>query len=345
MGKETIDHLRSSIDTDIYTIYKYPFLNDAREYIRDSGISFNDLLEGSISTIVDCGRKRVEDALNGKIHEYDNPYLEILSYPVTNIILSCINDIGLIKRYAYFESKRVYEELKKEEDNFIIKIAAQFGLRLKKDGEKYETYFTDYLNNSRRINDQKWKLVNRKISNGWIPLEKEDFVRLIAEKYREIIEDTLPLRIDKEDCSKIINRVGDIIKCLKEKDNREKISKIDSDCFPPCIKGIISKTEKGINLSHHERFSLTTFLHKIGVKKDEIIQLFRNMPDFDFEMTRYQVDNIIGEGSGITYRCPSCSTMKTYGICTTERNKDCNNVSNPIKGYKINLDRKYKGIV
>lgn len=335
-------------DIDLYKIYKYPFLDEAREYIRDSGISFNDLLEDPISTIIEYGRRRVLDALNGKIHKYDNPSLEIISYPVTNIILSCIGDAGLIKRYAVFESKRVYEELKKEDDSYILKIAAHFNLTSKKDGKKYMIHFTDYLSNSTRINDPKWKLVNRKLSNGWIFLEKEDFARLVTEKYRCEIEDTLPLdSIDKEDCKKIISSVRDIISELDDKrikDNRAGIDKIDTDCFPSCIRDIIVKTENGINLSHHERFTLTTFLHEIGVKKDDIIQLFRNMPDFDLKMTEYQVDNILGEGSGTSYRCPSCSTMRTYGICTKsvkEIHRDCGNVFNPVKRYKTQINKKY----
>lgn len=339
-------------DTDLYKICKYPFLNESKEYIKDSGISFNDLLEDSISTIIDLGKRRVKDALNGKIHRYDSdsPYLEIMSYPVTNIILSCINDTGLIKRYAVFESKRVYEELKKEDDSYIMKIAAHFSLIPKKDEKKYGIHFTDYLSSSTKINDPKWMLVNRKLSGGWIFLEKDDFVRLLIERYREDIENTLPLKIDKEDCKKIISRVGDIITELKDKKieyNRQNIGKVKPDCFPPCVKEIIRKTEEGLNLSHHERFTLTTFLHKIGVEKDEIIQLFKNMPDFDFKLTKYQVDNITGEDSGTVYRCPSCSTMKTYGICTKsvkERYKDCNNVFNPIKKYKLELDKKYNKI-
>lgn len=335
-------------NTDLYTVYKYPFLDRTREYIRDSGISFNDLLDESISTIVDCGRRRVLDALDGKIHQYDKPYFEVLSYPVTNIILSCIGDIGLIKRYALFESKRVYEELKKEDDSFIIKVAAYFNLKPKKDGKRYIIHFTDYLSISTRINDPKWRLVNKKLLNGWVFLEKDDFIRLITEKYREYIENMLPLEnIDKEDCKKILRRVDDIIARLANKkdiNGKKSISKVDKECFPPCIKEIILKTDKGINLSHHERFALTTFLNEIGEDKDNIIKLFKNMPDFDLKMTEYQVNNIIGEGSGTSYRCPSCSTMRIYGICTKSIKrtyKDCGNVFNPVKKYKLQLGKKY----
>ena len=51
------------------------------------------------------------------------------------------------------------------------------------------------------------------------------------------------------------------------------------------------------------------------MKAEEIVRIYETSPDFDYELTRYQVDHIKG-ASGKDYVPPGCSTMETYGNCT-----------------------------
>ncbi len=93
------------------------------------------------------------------------------------------------------------------------------------------------------------------------------------------------------------------------------MGEVETELFPPCIKKLLAGQKEGENLSHEGRFSLTAFLKKVGLSEDEIIDIFREAPDFDVEMASYQIQHIIGEISGTEYTPPGCDTMKTNGIC------------------------------
>jgi len=65
---------------------------------------------------------------------------------------------------------------------------------------------------------------------------------------------------------------------------------------------------------------------------DQVVQMFNVSPDFNEEMTHYQVDHIAGS-TGTSYKPPSCTTMITYGNCY---NKDeiCRDVGHPLSYYR-----------
>ncbi|MCK4928368.1 MAG: DNA primase regulatory subunit PriL, partial [Methanosarcinales archaeon] len=93
-----------------------------------------------------------------------------------------------------------------------------------------------------------------------------------------------------------------------------------------------ASAQGGVNLAHSARFALTSFLLNIELSADQIIQLFGVSPDFNEEMTRYQVEHIAG-GTGTSYKPPSCSTMITYGNCM---GKDvlCREIGHPLNYYR-----------
>ena len=66
--------------------------------------------------------------------------------------------------------------------------------------------------------------------------------------------------------------------------------------------------------------------------------MFRNMPDFNEKITRYQVEHLAGlRGSGKRYRTYSCEKMKSLGLCKA----DCGTRS-PIQAYYRILSRMVK---
>jgi DNA primase large subunit len=91
------------------------------------------------------------------------------------------------------------------------------------------------------------------------------------------------------------------------------------------MKLLLDDLYQNKNLSHHARWSLAIYLHKIGKSKEEILNIFSNSPDFNLNITEYQVEYIISKD----YSMPSCTTLKTYGLCITE----CG-CFNPIKYIK-----------
>lgn len=48
-----------------------------------------------------------------------------------------------------------------------------------------------------------------------------------------------------------------------------------------------------------------------GVGTEDIIKLFKNAPDYNFETTKYQVEHVKSK----SYKMPSCATMDSWGIC------------------------------
>jgi len=97
--------------------------------------------------------------------------------------------------------------------------------------------------------------------------------------------------------------------------------------LPPCIEKLIEDLQRGENLSHFARFALAAFLVNAGWDVGQIVDLFRNAPDFDEKVTRYQVEHIAGKrGGGRRYTPPSCERMRQEGLCVA----NCG-ISNPIE--------------
>ena len=110
------------------------------------------------------------------------------------------------------------------------------------------------------------------------------------------------------------------------------------------MQALIAALTSGTNLSHAGRFSLTTFLHTIGMNVSGIAELYARSPDFDPEKTMYQVEHITGRGgSGTEYNAPACAAMRTTGLCV-HRDPLCERVAHPLSYYTVRKkDQKVKG--
>jgi len=94
----------------------------------------------------------------------------------------------------------------------------------------------------------------------------------------------------------------------------------------PCMAALIERAKEGENLSHFSRFALVSYLLKAGWEEEQIIDIFRNQPDFKESKTRYQVEHI----SKHSYLPPSCSSLKERGLCVA----DCG-LKNPLAYLRI----------
>jgi DNA primase large subunit len=114
----------------------------------------------------------------------------------------------------------------------------------------------------------------------------------------------------------------------------QQFGAIDESAFPPCIQALVLALTAGTNLTHAGRFTLTTFIHSVGMNVTEIAQMYARSPDFDPEKTMYQVEHITGRGgSGTEYTAPACAAMKTTGLCVN-RDKICEYVNHPLNYYR-----------
>src|SRR5437870_13828969 len=96
---------------------KYPFLSEASEYVRELGFSIEELSAPEFSPVLDRAEGRLEEALSkGRVSgSIINENAEILSFPVSNVILSLVGEERARRRFALAESKTAYELLRQED--------------------------------------------------------------------------------------------------------------------------------------------------------------------------------------------------------------------------------------
>lgn len=331
---------------------KYPFTGKVHEFVRQSGKKMEDLLtDASFAREVrKRAGERVLQALEGEIKKPPlrdgdiHAEIELFSYPVARVIASILNDHYLIRRYALAEAKAAYADLKSEESSFLKELCEEFQIRVAIETDsRIRVHFTSYLQLASSIRESKWKLVNRRLREGWVTISKNELARLLQEAIRRKIQDSLPVQVP-EDISKVLSgEVNEVsARLLEQKSSFEfaQLEKVDIECFPPCMAFLFKSARSGRNLPHSARFALTAFLLNIGMGVEEVVEVFKVLPDFDEEKTRYQVEHISGK-SGTRYTSPGCSTMATYGNCL-ERDRACDFVTHPLGYYRKRLEFKLR---
>ncbi len=250
-----------------------------------------------------------------------------LAYLFSRIAASNLTEALRIK-FAVREARRYREMLENESIGFLRILILDFGLKAKVVEGYFKVDVVDYLRGAVRIKAEEWKLVNRRLEGGYVFLSKREFVRLLEEYLRERLSERLEVGIDLR--VKVDERVDEF---------ELRDLGIRAECYPPCMKKILSDLRRGINVPHSARFAIASFLLNIGMDVDDVVEIFRSAPDFDEDKTRYQVEHIAGQrGRGQEYICPSCDTMRSYGNCYAD--DSCSNVNHPIQYYVRCLKRK-----
>jgi DNA primase large subunit len=140
--------------------------------------------------------------------------------------------------------------------------------------------------------------------------------------------------VPKGICERLSPRVAQLKKAYQEQ-MLQQFGTIEESAFPPCMQALITALTSGTNLTHAGRFSITTFLHTIGMDVSGIAALYARSPDFDPEKTMYQVEHITGRGgSGTEYNAPACAAMRTTGLCV-HRDPLCEKIAHPLSYYKV----------
>ncbi|NPE31490.1 DNA primase regulatory subunit PriL [Methanococcoides sp. SA1] len=327
----------------------YPFVTEASEYVGSLGFSPDRLLSSrALESARIRGRERVIQALEGEIEkpspsssEEGKILTELLSYPFSRILVSCIDDPFLTRKYALAEAKAAYHLLKTQQPEFLQDLATDFKIsaEIYENTETHDVFFdlhfTDYIKLASPLKDLNWKLVNRKMKKGYVRISKEELARLLQEAIRMRIQNKLPVTVPKEICEACVPHTEIISEELEHKKTEfgvGEFQKVESDLFPPCITQAIANVRAGVNLAHSMRFAMTSFLVNIGMSVDEVVAMFNISPDFDEEKTRYQIEHIAGTSSGTTYKPPSCNTMRTYGNCSAP-DEICKGVKHPLGYY------------
>ncbi len=229
-------------------------------------------------------------------------------------------------------------------EELLDEVVEEFGDEEEPPEEEIELsiHFTDYLRNTAGIlggTGGEWKLINRTVDGGQVILTRRELVRVLQVVIGERIGKDLPAPTTKQMkkafrryLSDITNKVGD----LKAKTRSEATGEVRSSALPPCMKVLLRDLQEGVNIPHHGRFAITSFLNSLGIDEKGIIAIFSSAPDFDISKARYQIEHIMGTSGGTVYTPPKCDTMKTYGICVSP-DLLCQNIRHPMNYYWTRL--------
>ncbi len=321
---------------------KYPFAKEAAGYVKSLDLNVAELASPEYRRIVERAEQRVSDALQlgsiGTEDKLDNE-TEILSFPVAVLFVAAIGDTFLTRRYALSEAKKAYEILRAEDGAKLVDIAgASFGWRARAEGGRLFLSLIDYLRNASSFHEDEWKLVNKIVDRGEVWMKREEFARLMQEEVRKYVEKTIgnsPKAVLDATLASFVERISQIVVKRREEMQAEELPKdAVSAAYPPCVKKLYDSLLAGQHISHMGRFTLTSFLLRVGVKAEDLTKLYTSVSDFDEKLTRYQIEHIGGQqGSRTKYTPPSCSTLKTHGVCASP-DALCERIRHPLAYYE-----------
>jgi DNA primase large subunit len=331
---------------------RYPFLQSARAAVEEAGVDLAAVVADE-QQVVDRALARIDGALQaGSVGDpHRRPRVELLSYPVARVLVSLIDEHVLTRKYARAEAETAYERftaaigetaaLKSTQTESITldSLLREFDLdrAVVEADEGYLIRVGAYLEHAADQRGENWRLVNRDLADGEVPLSEDELYVLLRQAVTHRIEDGLPLAVPDAIADELETECEHIREQLAELDLTRDIDTVVPEMFPPCMKYLLDQVQKGEHLEHHSRFAIASFLTSIGMETDEIVDLFQVNPGFGEEATRYQVDHISGETSPTAYSPPSCATMQSYGDCV---NMDdlCETISHPMAYYEAKLD-------
>ncbi|MEX1053726.1 MAG: DNA primase [Nitrosopumilaceae archaeon] len=323
----------------IKDLAKYPFLAETGEYLRDKGFNLEQLGHPDWKPIVEKAYGRIVVATTGQIYGSDLEKLEnldseILSFVIAIILLKSAGIPTLIRRFSLAEARRaekyLEQDLRSKDErklDFPLKIIQDlFSVKVTIQSDDFVIKVADYLRRAVHFHEREWKLVNRKVENGLVFLTSHETVRLIRKELDAYINSKIQSTDTPSIPETFRERVTDLITLAKKFSDTFTVSTE----YPPCIKHAIEVLDRGENLPHSGRFMLATYLLTKGQTIDQIAPLFKNAPDYNERVTRYQIEHIAGtSGKRIKYSCPSCDKLKSENLCFEI--PECNGIINPVQ--------------
>lgn len=331
---------------ELQILAQYPFLEDAKVYIKQNGPTVSELLHDRLyERARTIGVERLENGFQKRdtgtrsvVGETDYT-MELLSYPIARMIAVCVNDTYFQKRYALGEAYHAYRNLLQEELPFLLNLTGELGLHVDADdsSNKILIFFKDYLRYA-PTRYKEWKMVNRTMDQGKVKLTQKELTRLILEVLRRRINDELLNHTCNKSISEVfstdIQRFRTMVLSYRKKLETAPVGKLSIDKLPPCLKSILSSIQAGENVPHMGRFALVAFLSSLKLSTNDILKLFSSAPDYEEDKTRYQVEHITGASSATAYKSPGCDKMRTYGLCPGRQFDDlCKKISHPLGFY------------
>ncbi len=316
---------------------RYPFLPGAQSALGGLSPTSIELAGGPVHEIARAlGRERVLWALRPSAAETPvqgigqaDDGARILSFQYAALLVSLLPGTAPARRWARVEASALEatltdpstspEEVAWLAEGLGEEVAPERGPRGE---EQWPMPLARYLTWAPPVKERAFRLVHQPLRHGSISLPRERFARLLGERLLETLEDRLPLALEPGLKETLLSLEAPFLReALARLPAREgpRSGPVDPGRFPPCMSALKEGLARGEHVGHLGRFALASFLHKVGMDPEGIVDAFRGAPDFNEAITRYQVDQIRRHDGGEGYTPPECATMITAGLCRRER--------------------------
>lgn len=211
-------------------------------------------------------------------------------------------------------------------------------------GEQYRIGVGAYLSLASAEWGREWRLVCRELDGGEVRIAREELFELLETAIRDRVAAGLPFDLPEEEgvAAELEPQVADLRRLLSDRTRIHEIDVVAPALFPPCLRNLIDKAERGAALSSVESFSLMAFLAGIGMSADEIVAFCADT-SLDAETLRYQLEYLRDE-TGSQYPPPSCETLSAYGICHNE-DDHWKVASHPLAYYERRVEETDSGAI
>ncbi|MFW9849728.1 MAG: hypothetical protein ACFFF4_11335, partial [Candidatus Thorarchaeota archaeon] len=318
-------------------LLRYPFSNESRQatqrVARDIGSLINIVEDADDNYIVREATNRIFSALEQKeiITVNTNRDSDLLIYQTARLLVEKIGDNRLKQYQAEAESKAVNKHLGNEQDDFIANLCRDafnwniefisrrdYDITLPSHLQNYDAQmeFQNFLEVAPRFHSNEWKLVNRYVEDGRVPVRKSEIYRLMSEKFKVLIlNSTIQVPPLPKNLTHAVQQIESELRTKLKKTEPIEFTTKTVTAFPPCIAAMHADAVDGKNLSHEARFALAAFLLKIGMTQEEVLGIFKPAPDFVRSLAEYQVRHIASKSGGEGYTPPSCRTLQGNSLC------------------------------
>jgi len=333
-------------DTSIHEAAKYPWSVDARKLVKQLDISLREIDENSLA--LRRARQRLLEALEAQparvpTERVSDEFAELTSFFVAKAMVDAIRSIFLRRRWATAEAKQAQRFFLRESDRKLALLAKRnFGWRINSEVTRiagrefsHSLHFSDYLAAASGFQDRYWKLVNKRLVDGYVLLRKPDTARVLAAAVeRLLVRDVKKVSAPfPSNIQKVYEEVEAQVRSRTDRLQQEVRGAIVPEAFPPCMRALLADLEEGRPLSHIARFTITSFLLNVGMDVENILDLFRKAPDFREDIARYQIEHIAGKRGSTEYTPPSCAYLDTVHLCVG-KDRLCKAVRHPLSYYR-----------
>jgi DNA primase large subunit len=321
---------------------RYPILPETRQFFETFAV---EELEG----YAEATKLRIMEALQrGEkgVLPREDAFEDLLTFGLARVLCIAIGEPWLLKRWALAEASRMErflhvetKELKEMVLKTVLNIEAVDDRRLS-DEFSYKVHLAEYLKLIRELSGPEWRLVNRMVHRGYVHLTEAEVVRLFRQLVYQRLSSTegAPKITIKQLPAKLQEAAEDVMRELVKLRSSYAYETVveHAEDWPPCMEAIKARIAEA---SHKELFTVAAYLVNRGYSTEQILAMLAERPDFNEKIARYQVEHIAGlRGSRTRYRPPSCSTMRTLGLCI-EEGKYCPRwIQNPLQ-YKKPKDQ------